>query len=247
MSLTIFTGNQPRHLALVRRACDALPDVTVVVEASAAPRDNPSDAASALNLYFQKVREAERHYFGVSRPLPGACRVLPIMAGDLNLLPVEALEGALGADVLLVFGSSYIKGWLVEALISKAAINLHMGISPQYRGSACNFWALHDGSAGLVGATVHRLTRGLDDGDVLFHSRPTFAGEDAFHFTMKAVDRAQSDLLHWLAAGGDPRAGGSSQDRSLEVRYSRNADFTEQVAKDFLDSGWGADWVAARL
>ena len=48
-----------------------------------------------------------------------------------------------------------------------------MGISPYYRGSACNFWALYDKNPQFVGATIHYLSEGLDDGDILFHVLPS--------------------------------------------------------------------------
>ena len=64
----------------------------------------------------------------------------------------------------------YIKGPLVNFLIKKKAINIHMGISPYYRGADCNFWAMYDGNSHLVGATIHMLSKGLDSGSILYHA-----------------------------------------------------------------------------
>ena len=60
--------------------------------------------------------------------------------GDLNYLNLNNLKKFLSSDIYIVFGSSYIKGKLVDFLIKKA-INIHMGVSP-YWGCDCNFWAL---------------------------------------------------------------------------------------------------------
>ena len=51
---------------------------------------------------------------------------------------------------------------LINFLIKKKTINIHMGISPYYRGSDCNFWAMYDNNLHLVGGTVHLISKGLD-------------------------------------------------------------------------------------
>ena len=73
---------------------------------------------------------------------------------------------------------------MIDFLI-KDAINIHMGISPYYRGSSCNFWAIYDGNPSYVGATIHLLSKGLDSGDILFHCLPKPLNNDGvFDFTM---------------------------------------------------------------
>ena len=106
------------------------------------------------------------------------------------------MEPALKSDLFIVFGSSYLKGWLVNFLIDRKAINIHMGISPYYRGSSCNFWALYDNKPSYVGATIHTLSKGLDNGDIIFHCLPKFTdGIDSFEFSMKSVAAAQEELF----------------------------------------------------
>ena len=43
------------------------------------------------------------------------------------MLPKESLFEALSSDLYIIFGSSFIKGWLIDYLIEKRAINIHMG------------------------------------------------------------------------------------------------------------------------
>ena len=43
------------------------------------------------------------------------------------------------SDVYVVFGTSYIKGEIVDFLVKQKAINIHAGVSPYYRGTDCNF------------------------------------------------------------------------------------------------------------
>ena len=68
-----------------------------------------------------------------------------------------------------------------------------MGISPYYRGTDCIFglkWQEYH----LVGATVHLLSKGLDNGDILYHALPKYF-EDPFLFTMSSVVSAIESLI----------------------------------------------------
>lgn len=46
-------------------------------------------------------------------------------------------------------------------------VNLHAGITPQYRGVHGGYWALAEGQPDLVGSTVHLVDPGIDTGAVL--------------------------------------------------------------------------------
>ncbi len=244
MRVAVLTSNQPRHLALVKRLAGLDPRLHAVVETSV-PTGRIGASSPALSEYFARVDAAERSCFGVIRPLPERATVVAVRMGDLDAVPRAALEGVLAADRIVVFGSSWIRGWLVEELVARGAINIHMGISPQYRGSACNFWAVEDGNPHLVGATIHLLSAGLDSGPMLRHVRPRHDGEDSFGFTMKAVAAAHDALVGMLGAASLPDP--VVQDRSLEVRYSRSADFTEDVAAAHLAADHGARAIADAL
>ena len=64
-----------------------------------------------------------------------------------------------------------------------------MGISPFYRGTDCNFWAMYDDRPDYVGATIHRLTKGLDSGPILYYAFSEYTN-DPFVYTMSTVKSA---------------------------------------------------------
>ena len=177
MKITIFTSNQPRHLNLAKKLSKISDEIYLVSEVKTIFPGLIKDffmASKVMKNYFSKVTDAERKLFGEVSFLPSNVKTLSIKSGDLNFLPKKALEPALKSDLFIVFGSSYLKGWLVNFLIDRKAINIHMGISPYYRGSSCNFWALYDNKPSYVGATIHTLSKGLDNGDIIFHCLPKF-------------------------------------------------------------------------
>ena len=79
------------------------------------------------------------------------------------------------------------------------------------------------------------LSSGLDSGEILFHCLPrAIPGEYIFDFTMRSVKTAHVGLCHAISNGSIFETATNIQDKSLEVRYTRNADFSDEVAKEFL-------------
>ena len=238
MKITIFTSNQPRHIALINRLSNFVEEVYAVQEVSTVHPGKVADFfgnSEIMNRYLTRVQSAEKHFFPNERFTSSNVRNFACKLGDLNRLMKSDLGDALNSDLYLVFGSSFIKGWLCDFLVKRRAINLHMGLSPYYRGSSCNFWAIYDQLPNYVGATWHQLSYGLDSGPILFHSIPKFENEDPFRFSMKAVLTAQEDLilnLDSIARGAFP---GIQQDKQMQIRYSRYMDFSDEIAQEFLD------------
>lgn len=247
MKITVFTSNQPRHIGLVERLTSVATEVDVVMECNTVIRGsnpNVSPGSPVMRDYFSRVSHAEEKLFGNLRLSSSGARTLAVGSGDINSLPQSTLAPLMDADLFVVFGASFIKGWLIEELISRRAINIHMGLSPFYRGSSCNFWALYDSNPNMVGSTIHLLTKGLDSGPILFHVLPKFEGEDPFAFTMKAVVAAQDALVTSISTGKLASVTPTSQDPGKNIRYTRNLDFTDEVAGNFLSRKINADDLA---
>ena len=233
MTVTVFTRDSARHIALVNKLATVTNAVHAVIESSP-PAVHAPPKSPVMTEYFSRVQQAEDHIFGSSITLDSRVNTQLIAPGQLNQLAPQQLQAALETDYVVVFGSSYIKGWLADALIAKNAVNLHMGISPQYRGSACNFWALFDNNPQFVGATIHRLAKGLDTGSVIQHVHPEFTGQNLFHFSMQAVATGHDALAALILNNKLQSVIPEPQDQQLEIRYSKNADFTDEVAASFL-------------
>jgi hypothetical protein len=238
MKITVFTSNQSRHIALINSLASISEKTYAVMECNTVFPGKVQDffkKSEVMQTYFSNVINAETKLFGNICFSPSNAKILAIKGGDLNLLEQAQLQEALNSDVYVVFGSSFIKGWLIDFLVARKALNIHMGLSPYYRGSSCNFWALYDNKPHLVGATVHYLSKGLDSGPMLYHAVPKFKGESPFEFTMKAVVAAHNSLTDRISSKEIFQFEPVIQDKSFEVRYTRNTDFTDEVAKNFLE------------
>ena len=141
MKITVFTSNQPRHLNLAKRLAAVAEEVFCVHEARTIRPglvDDFFQKSEVMQTYFCNVMAAEKQLFGDLGFMPMNVKSLCLRGGDLNFIVPNELGPALDADLFVVFGSTYIKGWLVDFLVKRRAINIHMGLSPYYRGSSCN-------------------------------------------------------------------------------------------------------------
>ena len=95
----------------------------------------------------------------------------------INHPDVIALADRLQPDVIAVFGTSLIRGQLLS--YGRLRIfNLHGGLSPQYRGADCTFWALYNGEPEKIGCTLHLIDPGIDRGDLIAHVCPEVTEAD---------------------------------------------------------------------
>lgn len=69
-------------------------------------------------------------------------------------------------DVIAVCGTSVLKPE-VFTLAPKGTVNIHTGITPEYRSADPIFWALYRGEPEKVGVTIHFIDRGIDTGPIL--------------------------------------------------------------------------------
>ncbi len=109
-----------------------------------------------------------------------------------------------------------------------------MGVSPYYRGTDCNFWALYDDNPHLVGATIHQLSKKLDSGAMLYHALSQIKN-NPFEYTMSTVKSAFHSLTERIKNESIFSIQPEIQNKDKEVRYSKKDEFNEDVVKLFLN------------
>jgi len=68
--------------------------------------------------------------------------------------------------IVVVSGTRIIANRILSC-IPAVFVNLHAGITPQYRGVHGAYWALVEGRKSACGVTVHYVDSGIDTGDIL--------------------------------------------------------------------------------
>ena len=237
MKITLFTSDKTRHNYLIKLLSQVCKTLFVVQEKSKNLSKTIPDnyiQSKITNDYFKKVNIAQKKIFGEKHNVGNLknTKILNIQSGSLSKISINKIDDFLKSDVYVVFGSSYIKNELVDFLIKKKAINIHMGISPYYRGTDCNFWALFDGNVHLVGSTIHLLSKGLDSGPVLFHAVSNFK-TNTFEYTMSTVKSAFISISEKINDKTIFNINPIAQDNLKEIRYSKKKILMKNVLKNF--------------
>lgn len=239
MNITVFTSNQSRHLHLISELASIADTVFTVQECNTVFPGIQKDLfnnSPIMREYLGQMVQAEQNIFGNLTFSAENVRSLSLKSNDLSYIDLSILEPALQSDYYIVFGASYIRPPLVDVLVERQAVNIHMGVSPYYRGSSTNFWAMYDRNYHMVGATIHMLSRGLDSGDMLFHSVPQPAKYSPFDLGMQAVKDAHVAVKERLRNGTLFAYKPIHQDKTKEIRYTRNKDFTDAIVKEYLNN-----------
>ena len=239
MKITLFTSNKNRHNYLINLLSTISDELFVIQECGTIfPGVIPGhyQASPIMKKYFENVNNAQSKLFGNSyvNNLKKNIKILPMLSGDLNKCSMDLLSDFLKSDVYIVFGSSYTKGELVDFLVEQRAINIHAGVSPYYRGTDCNFWALYDDNPHLVGTTIHLLSKGLDSGPMLYHAMSNIK-TNPFEYTMSTIKSAFHSIAERIKDNSIFKINPIVQDKSREIRYSRKNEFNEEIVKEYFE------------
>ena len=238
MKITLFTLNNRRHnyfINLLSAVCDELWVVQECKNLSIEKKLERPFETEAIQAYFSHVKKAENKIFKkeYANKISKNIKTLSILYGELNNLSLSSINNFLKSDIYIVFGSSYIKGNLVDFLVSQKAINVHAGVSPYYRGSDCNFWALYDNNSHLAGSTIHYLSKGLDSGPIIYHAMSNVK-TNPFEYTMSTVKAAFHSIAERIADKSIFKIDSIVQDKQKEIRYSKKIDFNSEIVKEFF-------------
>ena len=154
----------------------------------------------------------------------------------------------LNPDVIISYGSSIIKPALIDAFPNRF-INIHLGLSPYYRGSGTNYWPFVNNAPEYCGVTFMKIDAGIDTGEVVHQIRPDIYENDSFHVICNRLIISMTSEMAAMVCSFDmlqsmPQIAAGDNDL-----YYKNSDFTEasvtQLYKNF-DSGMIPKYLADR-
>jgi len=138
-------------------------------------------------------RKVSRLLLGSDQP-PLVGNTIDVPHAELNLPATRAVLDKQAADALIVSAAPILKPEIYSAA-SRAAINLHRGISPAYRGESTLFWALYNRDYANLGVTIHELDPGIDSGPIVAQARLPVTSRDGEAELLAAAARKSAELL----------------------------------------------------
>ena len=202
----VLTSTMRRHVFVAETLADRLDVVAVWQERKSFEPLRyaaSADDEAVITRHFDARQQSEDAFFGAHDAVRRAPSVVVDPGGCNHPDAIEAMR-AMAPEVVLVFGTGLLKPALLDQFPGRA-VNIHLGLSPYYRGAGTNFWPLVNGEPEYCGATIHMLDGGVDTGPVIAHVRPEIAAGDGPHDignkTIVAAASALADAADALTRG----------------------------------------------
>lgn len=124
----------------------------------------------------KRMKEIIAQYKFNESPLPGDKIKRFVSANDDECI---AFLRELQPDIVLVNGTRILSKKLLSA-VNAVFINMHTGITPQYRGVHGGYWAVVNNHPDKCGVTIHLVDKGIDTGAVLYQGLIQVTKKDNF-------------------------------------------------------------------
>lgn len=184
LRIMILCGRSPRHLYVANALCaaPAAEPLAIVQETGSEWNGRklirllrPDNLARKTWRWLRDRRRyaggrEARFFFGDAPPRLDRPDLV-VEVPHINHPRVVELADRMQPDLICVFGTSLIRGELLNRG-RLGLINLHGGLSPEYRGADCTFWALYNREPEKVGCTLHWIDPGIDTGRLIAHICP---------------------------------------------------------------------------
>lgn len=182
----LLTSDKQRHMYVADEISKRLNLVAIVCESKPTTvgldnQDLTEKDEKVLVKHFEDRDAAEQHYFGHVRNFPlNEKDILRLNRGEVNKDSTLNWIKKYNPDVLVLFGTAIIKDPMLSSFDNKI-LNMHLGLSPYYKGAGTNFWPLVNNEPECVGVTIHKAILKVDGGAILNQVRPLISVDDTIH------------------------------------------------------------------
>jgi len=248
IKIFIITADGLRHKFLVNRLNDFFDIAGVVCEPKRPVSyyfDKEEDAE--IQRHFAERDAAEIRYFGKYKDFAiDKDRLMTIAKGDVNRDHVFEWIGGRDPKYIVLFGSSIVREPILSYYKDRV-INMHLGLSPYYRGGGTNFWPLVRREPECVGVTVHLAFIKVDAGPILLQARPDADAKDGCHdlgckTVMKGVELLNKAIRRYDDKLIEPRLQLKKKeaykfsDVTAEAVRKMRDNFNTGMMKEYLDN-----------
>ena len=205
MNILLLSGSHSRHLYFFSEVLKTKHNFkSVIMERETMFPDFPQNLDAKDKKYFKTHFEnrysAEQIAFGINHihDVFDNSQSIICKPDQLHSDKIINFINSEKYDLCIIFGTDLIKDKLMK-ILPDITINLHLGISPYYRGSATLFWPFYFLMPQFCGATFHLITNEPDAGDILHHSIPKLSIGDKIHdVAVNVVKSASRDIINIL-------------------------------------------------
>lgn len=136
-------------------------------------------------------------------------------------------------DVVCLFGTTILnENWINE--FPKRIINLHLGLSPYYRGSATLFWPFANKELEYLGTTIHLASNKVDAGDIIYRNHPNFIPNENYYDITSRLIKNSIDIFPQIILKFVKKNIKAFPQEIIKGKYYKKADFFESILLEVL-------------
>ena len=185
-TIVILTGSELRHQFL-RVYLSNINEIKVLTSFCESTKGNLNEKInltknnSLRNKHLDYRSQSEKDFFETyTNGIIDNSNPKIIERGEINDAKYVNEIKKLNPDLLIAYGCSIIRSELLDVFIGKF-INIHLGLSPYFRGSGTNFWPFVENKLSLVGTTFMHIDEGIDTGKIIHQIRAKIFSGDSIH------------------------------------------------------------------
>jgi len=209
MKLVLFSGTHPRHLFVNQKVLKYFDEVLVIImqreHLFPKPPININENDKKLFIRHFKAREAvENSIYGklIPKEVFNGHKTLYVTPKELNSIETASTVKKFEANFCFIFGVNLILDPVIGNLPSNK-VNLHLGLSPWYKGGATLYHPFYHLQPQFCGTTFHQITKQADAGEIIHQCIPVLERGDKIHdvaakCVLKSVDDLPKLINHWL-------------------------------------------------
>lgn len=223
MKALILTSTSLRHQFFAQQIARDLEIVAVICEKKSDYYVRQRADSESIRVHFERNASQELICFKDVANKPVA-KVLSVL--DINAPEIIQWVSSFKVDVVCLFGTSILKKPWLSAFPDKI-INLHLGLSPWYRGSATLFWPFADAAAEYLGTTIHLAVEKVDAGAILHRIRPTLQPGQNYYQISNQLIRKSIEIFPEIVIGYLENSLIAQPQENVPGRVCRKVDFDD--------------------
>ena len=229
LKVLILTSDQPRHLYFIKKISCHFYDYKVICESKKNYYDTDRNNSDKIESHFKNLKSNEEKWFpDLSKNNFDFTHV-----DDINEQKNILWASKEKFDVVCLFGTVILKKqWLIT--FPNKIVNLHLGLSPYYKGSATLFWPFANDELEFLGATIHLAIEKVDAGKILYRKRADFLkGDNYYDITFRLIKKTIDHFPIIISQFINGELYLVNQESLIRKIYKRS-DFTEEELSNAL-------------
>lgn len=239
--IVILTNSELRHTFL-RKYIGLCRDIEIVatfcegLEKNLPARVLVQEQNDLRRRHLEAREQSENDFFRLFvDTVPDNSNPIFLSSGDINTPEYTNRIIVLKPDLLVAYGCSIIKEPLLSAF-HRRFLNVHLGLSPYYRGAGTNFWPFVNDEPEYVGATFMHIDAGIDTGEIIHQIRARVFWGDSPHqignrLIVDVAEAYKNVILKYDELRPMPQLPKPAQEK-----YYKNKDFSEESVVKLYES-----------